>query len=50
MIPLINYGEIIGDTLCLAYGAALLGLTESEYYTQICALADLVGAEPLFPD
>lgn len=45
LIPLINYGEIITDEHCLRYGAALLGLMEDEYYQQICALSDLVGAE-----
>jgi hypothetical protein len=45
LIPLINYGEIITDEHCLRYGAALLGLMEAEYYQQICALSDLVGAE-----
>lgn len=45
MIPLINYGEIVSDEHCLLYGAALLGLMEVEYYQQMCALADLVGAE-----
>jgi hypothetical protein len=46
MIPLLNYGDIISDEHCLRYGAALLGLMEIEYYQQMCALADLVGAEP----
>ena len=46
MIPAINYGEIISDEHCLLYGAALLGLMEEEFYQQICALADAVGAEP----
>ena len=45
MIPVINYGQIISDEHCLLYGATLLGLMENEYYTQICALADLCGAE-----
>lgn len=45
MIPLINYGEIISDEHCLLYGATLLGLMEAEYYRQMCALADWVGAE-----
>ena len=45
MIPLINYGDIVSDEHCLLYGAALLGLLEVEYYQQMCALADLVGAE-----
>jgi hypothetical protein len=45
MIPLINYGDIISDDHCLLYGATLLGLMESEYYKQLCRLADIVGAE-----
>lgn len=45
MIPLINYGDIITDEHCLAYGATLLGKMEDEFYTAICELADLVGAE-----
>jgi len=45
MIPLINYGDIVTDEHCLRYGATLLGLMEHEYYRQICALADRVGAE-----
>ncbi|MCU0771574.1 MAG: hypothetical protein MUE94_07370 [Verrucomicrobia bacterium] len=45
MIPLINYGQIINDDHCCLYGATLLGRLESEFYREICALADLVGAE-----
>ena len=45
MIPLINYGDIITDQHCLAYGATLLGMMEKEFYRRVCALADLVGAE-----
>ncbi len=45
MIPLINYGEIISDEHCLLYGAALLGMSEEEYYRQLCAMADVVGAD-----
>jgi hypothetical protein len=45
LIPVINYGDIISDDHCLAYGSALLGLTEEDYYHQMCALADLAGAE-----
>ena len=49
MIPLINYGDIISDEHCLRYGATLLGLMEAEYYQQLCALADFLGAETLQP-
>jgi hypothetical protein len=45
MIPLINYGDIISDDHCLRYGATLLGLMENEYYQQMCALAEFLGAE-----
>jgi hypothetical protein len=45
MIPLINYGDIITDEHCVAYGATLLGMMEGEFYQAICALADSVGAE-----
>jgi hypothetical protein len=50
MIPLINYGDIITDDHCLAFGATLLGMLDKEFYREICALADLVGAEVRFPD
>jgi hypothetical protein len=50
MIPLINYGDIITDAHCLAYGATLLGMMEAEFYQRICALAEAVGAEPRFPN
>ena len=49
MIPLINYGEIINDEHCLAFGATFLGRLDTEFYREICALADLVGAEVRFP-
>ena len=45
MIPLINYGDIITDAHCVAYGATLLGMMEDEYYRAICKLAETVGAE-----
>lgn len=45
MVPVINYGEVVTDALCLHYGATLLGLMEEEFYEKICALADTVGAE-----
>lgn len=44
MVPLINYGPIVTDEQCLAYGATLLGMMEEEYYARICALGDSVGA------
>lgn len=45
MVPVINYGEIISDEHCVLYGAAVIGLMESEFYERICQLADLCGAE-----
>jgi hypothetical protein len=45
MIPLINYGDIIADEHCLAYGATLLGLMEEEFYAHVCCLSEFVGAE-----
>lgn len=45
MVPVINYGEVVTDALCLHYGATLLGLMEDEFYERICAVADTVGAE-----
>lgn len=45
MIPLINYGDVVTDAHCLLYGATLLGMTEDEYYKDLCALADTLGAE-----
>ncbi|MCF7730363.1 MAG: hypothetical protein K9N23_01695 [Akkermansiaceae bacterium] len=45
MIPLINYGDVVTDGHCLLYGATLLGMTEDEYYNDLCALADNLGAE-----
>lgn len=45
MIPLINYGDIITDGHCLTYGATVFGMMEEEYYTRVCELGDLVGAD-----
>lgn len=45
LIPLINYGEVVTDEICLRYGAALLDLTPDEFYRRICLLAETVGAE-----
>lgn len=45
MVPVINYGDIVTDAFCLRYGATLLGLTENEFYEQLCALADYAGSE-----
>lgn len=44
MIPLINFGEIVTDAHCLAYGAVLLGMTEDEYHAALCAMSDAIGA------
>ena len=45
MIPVLNYGDVITDEHCLLYGAAVMGLSEEEFYQRICAVADYVGAE-----
>jgi hypothetical protein len=47
MVPVLNYGNIIADDHCLLYGATLLGLTESEFYRDLCTLSDWLGAEAL---
>ena len=45
LIPLLNYGDVVTDDVCVRYGAALLGLAPEEFYRRICALAETVGAE-----
>ena len=45
LIPLINYGEVVTDEVCVRYGAALLNLAPEEFYRRICLLAETVGAE-----
>jgi hypothetical protein len=49
MIPLINYGDVISDEHCLAYGATLLGMMEGEFYAKVCEVAEYVGAEFRLP-
>ena len=49
MIPTVNYGDVINDDHCVLYGATLLGMLEEEFYSAVCHLADLVGAEPHLP-
>ncbi len=36
----INYGEIATHEEAEEFGATLLGLSEEDYYTEVCALAD----------
>lgn len=50
MIPVINYGNIVTDAHCLAFGTELLGLTEDTFYSKLCSLADLLGVESKSPD
>jgi hypothetical protein len=50
VIPVINYGEIIGDEHCQVYGASLMNMSEGEYYDAICHLADFVGAEERYAE
>lgn len=45
LLPVLNYGEVVTDDHCLAYGATLQGQTVDEFYDRICRLADFVGAE-----
>lgn len=45
LIPLINYGDIVTDEVCVHYGAALLDVAPEEFYRRICLLAETVGAE-----
>ncbi len=45
ILPLVNYGDIIGDEHCLVYAASLLGLTEEECYRLMCEVADYCGSE-----
>ena len=49
LLPLINYGEVVTDELCVRHGAALLGMEPDAFYSRICALADEVGAETRTP-
>lgn len=44
LIPVINYGDVVTDEVCVHYGAALLDLAPGEFYRRICRLADAVGA------
>jgi hypothetical protein len=50
MIPVINYGKIIGDEHCLVYGSVLVGLDKDTYYQRICEVAEFVGADALSVD
>lgn len=43
-IPPINYGDIADADDCLAFGAALLGLSVDAYYARLCELADSLWA------
>lgn len=49
MIPVLNYGSIVGDEECLCFGATLLGRMEEEFYADVCRVAAFVGAEPCYP-
>ncbi|HHI80015.1 MAG TPA: hypothetical protein ENK02_08535 [Planctomycetes bacterium] len=41
----INYGEVATHEDAEAFGAALLGLDQEEYYQEICRLADELAAQ-----
>lgn len=49
LIPLINFGDVVTDEVCLGYGAALLDTSPAEFYRSICLLAETVGAEERLP-
>lgn len=43
-LVVVNYGEFASPQDAETVGAAALGLTVDAYYTEICELADLLGA------
>lgn len=45
-IPPINYGDIAEPEDCEAFGAALLGIGQEEYYEKLCSLADSIPPTP----
>jgi len=44
-LVLVNYGEFAGTEDAEVFGANALGIPREEYYTAMCELADLVGAD-----
>ncbi len=46
-LPLMNYGDLVNDDHCIIYGATLTGTTVDEFYSQVCRMADDIGAPPL---
>ena len=42
----VNYGEFASSHDAETFGAAALGLTRDEYYTMLCAAADLLAGAP----
>ena len=43
-VPVINFGKLVDDDLCLLYGATLSGIPYESYYAELCRIADSVGA------
>lgn len=42
-LVLVNYGEFASGDDALTFGAAVLGLTEDDYYTRLCALMEPIS-------
>lgn len=42
-LVLVNYGEFASADDAEAFGAAALGLSQTDYYAELCALADAVS-------
>ena len=45
----VNYGQFASSDEAETFGAAALGLTRDEYYAELCALAEQLGAAPAEP-
>lgn len=42
-LVVVNYGEFVSELDAETFGAAALGLSNSEYYRVLCAMADEIG-------
>jgi len=42
-VPVINFGQLVDDDICLLYGATLSGITSDSYYAELCRIADSIG-------
>jgi hypothetical protein len=43
----VNYGAFAAPSDAEAFGAAVLGIPQEEYYAALCAMADEIAADPL---